>query len=115
MFFMPILCGRTALVEREVLWRIENMVGARVTPLLFVLLLGSQQLPPPGAVAAPQLALAPCTLNGIPGPMRCGTFPVWEDREAKAGRRIELSIIVLSALKTPRPDPLVMIQGGPGD
>lgn len=91
------------------------MVGARVTPLLLVLLLGSQQLPPPGAVAAPQLALAPCTLNGIPGPMRCGTFPVWEDREAKAGRRIELSIIVLSALKTPRPDPFVMIQGGPGD
>ncbi|HVQ42984.1 MAG TPA: alpha/beta fold hydrolase, partial [Vicinamibacterales bacterium] len=91
------------------------MVGARVTPLLLVLLLGSQQLPPTGAATAPQLALVPCNLDGVPGPVRCGSYSVWENRAAKAGRRIELSIIVLGALKTSRPDPFVMLQGGPGD
>ena len=68
------------------------------------------------AVLAAQVALAPCTIQGVPGEARCGTHKVWEDRGAKQGRQIELSIIVLSALEpNRRPDPFFMLQGGPGD
>ena len=63
-----------------------------------------------------QLALSPCTIEGVEGPTRCGTYRVWENRTTKKGRQIELSIIVLSALSPTRnPDPLFMLAGGPGD
>ena len=64
---------------------------------------------------AAQAWLSPCTLDQI-GPARCGTYEVWENREAKSGRRIPLNVIVLPAANQPaRPDPLVFLQGGPGD
>jgi len=62
-----------------------------------------------------QVALAPCTIDGVPGPLQCGTHKVWEDRDAKQGRQIDLSIIVLRAIEQARPDPFFMLQGGPGD
>ena len=68
------------------------------------------------AVLAAQVALTPCKLEGVPGDAKCGTHKVWEDRESKQGRQIDLSIIVLSALEpNPKPDPFFMLQGGPGD
>ena len=68
------------------------------------------------AALAAQVALAPCAIQGVPGEARCGTHRVWEDRDAKKGRQIDLSIIVLPALEpNPRPDPFFMLQGGPGD
>ena len=68
------------------------------------------------AALAAQLALAPCKLEGVPGEARCGSHQVWEDRDAKKGRPIGLSIIVLDALESPkRPDPLFVLAGGPGD
>jgi pimeloyl-ACP methyl ester carboxylesterase len=64
---------------------------------------------------AAQAWLSPCTIDQI-GPARCGTYEVWENREAKSGRRIPLNVIVLPATNQPaRPDPLVFLQGGPGD
>ncbi len=64
---------------------------------------------------AAQAWLSPCTIDQI-GPARCGTYEVWENREAKSGRRIPLNVIVLPAASQPaRPDPLVFLQGGPGD
>lgn len=65
---------------------------------------------------AAQVALAPCTIDGVPGEARCGTYRVWENRDTRQGRQIELSIIVLAAT-TPdrRPDPLFALSGGPGD
>lgn len=63
-----------------------------------------------------QVLLSPCHVESVSGPAQCGTYQVWEDREKKRGRRINLSIIVLNALGTPRqPDPLFFLQGGPGD
>ena len=63
-----------------------------------------------------QIALTPCTIEGVPGPAHCGTYRVWENRLTKQGRQIDLSVIVLDALQTPpQPDPLFMIAGGPGD
>src|SRR5262245_24167019 len=65
---------------------------------------------------AAQIALTPCTLKDVPGPVHCGTYRVWENRQTKRGRQIELSIIVLDALTNSRsPDPLFVLAGGPGD
>ena len=64
-----------------------------------------------------QIALAPCTLEGVAGDARCGTYRVWEDRAARKGRQIDLSIIVLPALDAANraPDPFFLLSGGPGD
>ena len=44
-----------------------------------------------------------------------GVYHVWEDREARAGRRLGLRVIVLPASgPDPRPDPLFWFAGGPG-
>lgn len=68
------------------------------------------------AALAAQIALAPCKIEGVPGQAQCGTHKVWEDRDAKKGGQIDLSIIVLSALEpNTQPDPFFMLQGGPGD
>lgn len=68
------------------------------------------------AALAAQVALAPCQIQGVPGEAKCGSYKVWEDRDAKKGREIDLAIIVLSALEPDkRPDPFFMLQGGPGD
>jgi len=68
-----------------------------------------------GAALAMQVTLAPCTIEGVAGPARCGGYKVWEDRAASPGRQIELSIVILSALEAARSDPFFMLQGGPGD
>ncbi len=62
------------------------------------------------------LALAPCQLPDVPVDARCGIYEVWENRTAASGRRIPLNVIVLPALGGDRrADPLVVLQGGPGD
>jgi pimeloyl-ACP methyl ester carboxylesterase len=66
-------------------------------------------------VLAAQVALAPCTVPGTTGDVQCGHHRVWEDRDARSGRQIDLSIIVLRATETPRPpDALFVLAGGPG-
>ena len=68
------------------------------------------------AMLAVQIVLSPCTIEGVSGPTRCGTYRVWENRATKRGRQIDLSIIILEALSTPRkPEPLFLLAGGPGD
>jgi pimeloyl-ACP methyl ester carboxylesterase len=63
-----------------------------------------------------QIVLTPCSIAEVPGPVECGTYRVWENRVVKKGRQIDLSITVLKALSPNRqPDPLVFLQGGPGD
>ncbi|HEX6163183.1 MAG TPA: alpha/beta hydrolase [Vicinamibacterales bacterium] len=70
-------------------------------------------------VAQVALALAPCSLEGVTGQARCGTYAVREDRAATGGstRTIDLSVIVLEALEPANelPDPFFMLAGGPGD
>jgi len=70
------------------------------------------------AAAAPQaerFSLAPCEIAGL-RQARCGTYEVWEDRTRKAGRRIGLKIVVVPATgQDRRPDPLVFLNGGPGE
>jgi pimeloyl-ACP methyl ester carboxylesterase len=62
-----------------------------------------------------RIALESCRLQGVDSVARCGTLEVWEDREAKAGRRIKLNIAVIPARVGSRDaDPVFVIAGGPG-
>jgi pimeloyl-ACP methyl ester carboxylesterase len=57
----------------------------------------------------------PCTLSGVEGEVRCGSYRVFEHRQSQTGRQISLFIAVLPALEKPaEPDPLFFIAGGPG-
>lgn len=57
-----------------------------------------------------------CKIDGVPGEVQCATYPVWEDRDRKAGRKIGLNIVILPALQAgaKAPDPLFLFHGGPG-
>ena len=69
------------------------------------------------AALAAQVLLSPCRIDGVAGDAQCGTYSVWEDREAGSGRKIDLWIVVLPAIEAAnkKPDPFFMLQGGPGD
>ena len=84
-----------------------------------VLLVPLSARPGPGrqAVApAATIALAPCEIPGVKDKARCGTYQVWENRQAKSGRRIGLKVVVLPATGATREkDALTFLAGGPGD
>jgi len=59
--------------------------------------------------------LAPCTSDAGPADAYCGTLTVFENRESREGRTIDLKIVVLPALgNDAAPDPLFFLAGGPG-
>lgn len=60
--------------------------------------------------------LAPCQIEGVTEPLLCGSYPVWENRATRQGRKIDLHIVVVpSTASQPAPDPLFTFAGGPGD
>jgi len=65
--------------------------------------------------AAEEVKPHPC-----PPPVRiqgalCATYPVWENRAAKSGRKINLNILILPATGPEKePDPVFYLAGGPG-
>lgn len=66
-------------------------------------------------VQAQGITFEQCSLPGVQGEVRCGTYPVREDRSAEAGRTIPVFVAVLPALESPgAPDPLFVLGGGPG-
>jgi pimeloyl-ACP methyl ester carboxylesterase len=59
--------------------------------------------------------LKPCTGYDTPVDAYCGTLKVFENRETKQGRQIDLNIVVLPALRSDAaPDPVFFLAGGPG-
>jgi pimeloyl-ACP methyl ester carboxylesterase len=59
--------------------------------------------------------LRPCRLDGIDEELFCGKLTVFEDREARTGRTIDLNIVVLPALdQKTKEEPLFDLAGGPG-
>ncbi|HXT22608.1 MAG TPA: alpha/beta hydrolase, partial [Thermoanaerobaculia bacterium] len=63
----------------------------------------------------PALTLSPCTLEGVAGQSRCGTYEVPEDRGNPGSRKIALRVVVLPATGPDRaPDPVISFAGGPG-
>jgi pimeloyl-ACP methyl ester carboxylesterase len=75
--------------------------------------------PAPAAAKPPRLVrqrLTPCHVPDLGEEVLCGTLPVWENRGTKSGRKISLNIVVLPAKSPdPAPDPLVILEGGPGE
>jgi pimeloyl-ACP methyl ester carboxylesterase len=83
---------------------------------LFLAALSSWASAGPSRPPHPSLALSPCTLPGLEGEARCGTYSVFENRATQRGRRIALKIVLLPATGPERsPDPLVFFSGGPGE
>ena len=71
--------------------------------------------PAPRAFTPPTLVPVSCPVSRAAAGARCGTVEVFEDRAARAGRTIPIKIMVLPALtEAPRPDPIVVLAGGPG-
>src|SRR5207302_10859904 len=61
------------------------------------------------------LKLTACKTPGGKQDAMCGSLDVPEDRALPNGRKIPLRVLVLPAQsKTPAPDPLFAIAGGPG-
>lgn len=76
---------------------------------------GAAQTSVAGAGAGRRLALRPCGPAQTPKDALCGKYEVFEDREARAGRKISLNVLVLPALNgKPAPDPVFYLAGGPG-
>lgn len=87
----------------------------RFTFLIVLGLFASLQTSSVARQAGPTMTLTPCEPRGIPGPAKCGTFEVFENRAARKGRKIRISAIVLPATGDKRePDPLFYFAGGPG-
>lgn len=59
------------------------------------------------------LELTPCTIAGQPA--QCGSLPVYENRDTRTGRVIDLKIAVIrSTNPQPAKDPVFLLSGGPG-
>lgn len=72
-------------------------------------------LPARGAASPARLQLHACHLEGVQEELRCGAWRVWENREARRGRQIDLRVVVLPAKAArPAPDPVFVLAGGPG-
>lgn len=70
---------------------------------------------PPEAVAAVEIKPHPCRVPLVDGEVLCATYPVWENRDTKQGRKIGLNIVILPALGPDKqPDPVFELAGGPG-
>lgn len=82
------------------------------TTILTLLALIATGIPP--AWSEP-LDLKPHKIEGVEGELRLGSYDVFEDRNARSGRRISLKVLVLSAIETTKQaDPLFILAGGPG-
>ena len=85
-------------------------IGRGVAAALAITALSAPQEPAP-----PVFELQRCLHQASGEEVLCGKFPVYENRAAGTGRRIELQVVVLPARSaTPAPDPLFYLAGGPG-
>ena len=86
------------------------MRGARLAPLFACLLAACGE-----RSATPHIALTDCRLPKLAAAARCASIEVPEDRSSPGGRKISIAITVLPATTlSPKPDPLFMLAGGPG-
>jgi pimeloyl-ACP methyl ester carboxylesterase len=59
--------------------------------------------------------LKPCRLDGIDEELLCGKLAVFENRQARTGRTIDLNVVVLPAFdQKTKAEPLFDLAGGPG-
>src|SRR5260370_59180 len=59
--------------------------------------------------------LQPCKVQGVEEELLCGKLSVFENRQARSGRMINLNIVVIPALdQSSKEEPLFDLAGGPG-
>ena len=83
-------------------------------PIVIALALGSgcARFRPPATALD---KLTPCLAEQGPTDAYCGELEVWENRAAKAGRKLKLKVVLLPGLsRTSAPDPVFFFAGGPG-
>jgi pimeloyl-ACP methyl ester carboxylesterase len=62
------------------------------------------------------IELSSCRLPGVPQPARCGVLGVPENPNRREGRRLRIGVAVIPATGgPPRPDPIAVLMGGPGE
>jgi pimeloyl-ACP methyl ester carboxylesterase len=72
--------------------------------------------PPPSGETVSAIELSSCKLSGVPQPARCGVLEVPENPNRPAGRQLKIGVAVIPAVGgQPRPDPLTVLMGGPGE
>jgi pimeloyl-ACP methyl ester carboxylesterase len=63
-----------------------------------------------------RIPLTPCKAAGGRAEAVCGSYEVFENRAARAGRKIKLNLMVVPAQDAkPEPDPVFLLAGGPGE
>jgi pimeloyl-ACP methyl ester carboxylesterase len=63
-----------------------------------------------------RLELTPCHVPEVQEQLRCGVYPVFENRQAGQGRKLQLKVIVLPARGTAAKEaPIFYLAGGPGE
>jgi pimeloyl-ACP methyl ester carboxylesterase len=89
------------------------LLSTSMLPIGVGTLIGQSSVPRVGERQPPADWLSECP--GGPSGAWCGSYEVWEDREAREGRRIGLNVVVMPAASgTPASDALVWLDGGPG-
>jgi pimeloyl-ACP methyl ester carboxylesterase len=65
--------------------------------------------------ARSRIPLVDCEVPGHRGTAKCGTYLVWENRQAQSGRQIALNLVILPASgRLADADPVFYFDGGPG-
>jgi len=75
-----------------------------------IALSAAERTPVPAVETKPH----PCTVHGVSKNVLCASYPVWEDRDRKTGRKIGLNIVILPALQPDKAEPVFVFAGGPG-
>ncbi|MFE2231968.1 alpha/beta fold hydrolase [Streptomyces sp. NPDC059442] len=105
---IPPRLGRGARTKAALLAACLGVLGAVGTAP------SSAQSPPNGGPPA-RFVPGPCPQTPEPVPGRCGFLEVPENRKLRKGRTIRLAVAIIpAASKTPAPDPVVFMEGGPG-
>jgi pimeloyl-ACP methyl ester carboxylesterase len=69
----------------------------------------------PGPVEAVEVRPHSCRVPDYDREVLCATYPVWENRETRRGRKIGLNIVIVPASEADKqPDPIFEFGGGPG-
>ncbi len=98
---------------------IRDLAGVSLALVLFTQCLGSCAAQEDPTRTARVIKLRPCHLSspGLPARIeaKCGTVKVPENWDRPAGKRISIHLAVIDAdTNRPRPDPLFLFAGGPG-
>jgi pimeloyl-ACP methyl ester carboxylesterase len=96
------------------------MVRQRLFAVLFATVAAMIAVQDAGRAAPnPRFEVAPCPFpadDSILKQVRCGYLEVLENRAKPDGRRLKLAVAILKSLSpTSRPDPVVVLSGGPGE